>query len=193
MLGDWQSAGLRAASCFRAYVLTAHRSELAVIGHLSGRDWESVKARVSTVTGPIVALNFSSDHPGGISPHQRWATGLLADGAQLSGTTAGRPGIAFLNATNAGSGHGWVVGWAVAWNVTSPYVTVQQPPGTMNWCIGCVGQQVNTPLGMLSGVFDSPGVPVLPASLYLAQLRERLGDQALANIGYGVNDNSALR
>ena len=43
---DWRSAGLRAESCFRAYVLTAQRSELTVIGHLSGRDWESVKARV---------------------------------------------------------------------------------------------------------------------------------------------------
>jgi hypothetical protein len=27
------------------YILTTRRSELAVIGHLSGRDWESVKVR----------------------------------------------------------------------------------------------------------------------------------------------------
>jgi hypothetical protein len=27
-------------------VLTTHRSELTVIGHLSARDWDSVKARV---------------------------------------------------------------------------------------------------------------------------------------------------
>jgi hypothetical protein len=46
LLLDWQSAGLRAQSCFRAYVLTAHRSELTVIGHLTGRDWEAVKARL---------------------------------------------------------------------------------------------------------------------------------------------------
>lgn len=46
ILLDWRVAGLRAESCFRAYVLTAHRSELTVIGHLSARDWESVKARV---------------------------------------------------------------------------------------------------------------------------------------------------
>ena len=42
VLLDWQSAGLRAQSCFRAYVLTTHRSELTVIGHLSTRDWDSV-------------------------------------------------------------------------------------------------------------------------------------------------------
>jgi hypothetical protein len=43
---DWRTAGLRAESCFRAYVLTAHRSELTVIGHLSTRDWDSVRVRV---------------------------------------------------------------------------------------------------------------------------------------------------
>jgi mRNA interferase MazF len=43
---DWQLAGLRAESYFRAYVLTAHRSELTVIGHLSDRDWNQVKACV---------------------------------------------------------------------------------------------------------------------------------------------------
>ena len=46
ILFNWRSAGLRAESCFRAYVLPTHRSELTVIGHLSARDWESVKARV---------------------------------------------------------------------------------------------------------------------------------------------------
>jgi mRNA interferase MazF len=43
---DWQLAGLRAESHFRAYVLTTHRSELTVIGHLSDRDWNQVKACV---------------------------------------------------------------------------------------------------------------------------------------------------
>jgi mRNA interferase MazF len=46
ILLDWRSAGLRAESCFRAYVLTTHRSELTVIGHLSARDWDAVKERV---------------------------------------------------------------------------------------------------------------------------------------------------
>ena len=43
VLKDWQSAGLRAESWFRAYVLTMHRSELSVIGHGSERDWNEVK------------------------------------------------------------------------------------------------------------------------------------------------------
>jgi len=48
VLMDWQSAGLRAQSYFRAYVLTAHRSELSVVGHLSDRDWNQVKTCVRT-------------------------------------------------------------------------------------------------------------------------------------------------
>ena len=44
---DWQSAGLRAPSCFRAYVLTLHRSQTTVIGCLSSRDWGEVQKRVS--------------------------------------------------------------------------------------------------------------------------------------------------
>ena len=47
-LADWQPAGLRATSYFRAYVLTTHRSELTVIGHLSERDWDGVRAGVRT-------------------------------------------------------------------------------------------------------------------------------------------------
>jgi mRNA-degrading endonuclease toxin of MazEF toxin-antitoxin module len=46
ILLDWRRAGLRAESCFRAYVLTAHRLELTVIGHLSARDWDAIEGRV---------------------------------------------------------------------------------------------------------------------------------------------------
>ena len=46
ILLDWRAAGLRAESYFRTYVLTMHRSQLTVIGHLSSRDWEFVKGRV---------------------------------------------------------------------------------------------------------------------------------------------------
>ena len=135
------------------------------------------------VTGPIVVLNFGGAASAGISPHQRWATGVLVDGAKLPNTDQRHPGIAFSNRTTDGSGHGWDVGWAVAWNVTTPYFLVQQPPGAMNWCIGCTGQPVTRP-GIPNGIYESPNAAADPPSLYLAQLRERLGEAALANIGY---------
>jgi len=124
------------------------------------------------VTGPNVVLNFTADHAG-VAPHQRWATGLLVDSAKLPGATERKQGLAFSNRNTAGSGHGWDIGWSVGWNVSSPFLLVQQPPGAMNWCIGCTGKPVKlgeTP----TGTFDSPNAPVLPASLYLEQLRERL-------------------
>ena len=45
-LRDWQFAGLRTPSSFRMYVLTIHRSNVTVIGHLSERDWEGVRVCV---------------------------------------------------------------------------------------------------------------------------------------------------
>ena len=48
VLQDWQDAGLRAQSYFRAYVLTMHRSELTIIGRLSDRDLDQVKGCVRT-------------------------------------------------------------------------------------------------------------------------------------------------
>ena len=119
----------------------------------------------------------------GVAPHQRWATGLLTDNSQLSGGTSSTQGIAYSNRGNFGSGQGWDVGWAVAWNVTSPDFLVQGPPGAHNWCIGCVGAVVTKTDP--NGDYDSLGTHVTPNSLYLEQLKERLGNLAIANIGYG--------
>lgn len=47
-LVDWQAAGLRAESHFRVFVLTVHRSEVTIIGHLSERDWNGVKPCVGS-------------------------------------------------------------------------------------------------------------------------------------------------
>jgi hypothetical protein len=131
-------------------------------------------------TGPIVILNSTSSDRG-VSPHQRWTTGVLTDGGFMDGTT----GIEYSNRTTAGSGHGWTTGWSVAWNVDTPQVKVEAAPGTMNWCIGCTGTQVTT--SQPPGTYESLGTKVdlgETDSLYLEQLRERLGDKALVNIGY---------
>jgi hypothetical protein len=143
------------------------------------------------VPGPNVILHFTSDQAG-VAPHQRWATGLLVDRSEFTNGTERRPNIAFSNREYAGSGHGWSVGWAVAWNVKADYVLVQQPPGAKNWCIGCTGKPPTilwhgNPIAVPtipSDTFESPGVPVAPASLYLQQLRDRLGERAVKNIGY---------
>jgi hypothetical protein len=136
--------------------------------------------------GPVVVLNCVFHGDGHVQPHMRWATGLLVDNCEVP-----ESGIDLMDRGIMGSGHGWTVGWSVAWNCTSKTYTIQQPPGSMNWAIGCKGReetssQPGSPNGpkLPSGIFDSPGAPVSPKSLYLEQLKERLGPQALANIGY---------
>ena len=62
----------------------------------------------------------------------------------------------------------------------------------MNWCIGCAGRYAlaswngsAVPVPSIpSETLESPGVPVGPESLYLSQLRDRLGEKTLENIGY---------
>lgn len=138
-------------------------------------------------SGPIVFLNCSFGGDGHIEGHMRWTTGMLLDNCSLP---AG--GIDFKNRGEMGSGHGWGVGWAVAWNCVAKSYVVQRPPGAENWAIGCIGQRELLPRPFDSkpllpeGTFDSYGQPVTPRSLYLTQLQERLGPQALRNIGYSA-------
>jgi hypothetical protein len=149
---------------------------------VTGEDAQPV-ATVSEAAGPLVLLDFSADH-GGVAAGPSWSTGLLVDGGHFAGATLERPGVAFSRPDPMRSGTSGGLGWAVAWNVTSPFLLAQQPPGGINWCIGCIGSPVTTE-GVPNGIFDSLGKMVHPSSLYLQQLRDRLGPEALRNIGYG--------
>lgn len=139
--------------------------------------------------GPNVVLNCVFHGNGHLQPHQRWSTGLLIDGCQVP-----EGGIDLMNRGAMGSGHGWTMGWAVAWNSSAKSFVIQMPPGAANWAIGNRGDQAlgkmptfdpgpELPL-LPQGIVESQGIPVAPASLYLEQLRERLGAAALKNIGY---------
>jgi hypothetical protein len=142
--------------------------------------------------GPNVVLDFDGEGPRShIQPHMYWATGLLVDRSVVNSEgTQLESAIAFINRGHAGSDHGWALGWGVAWNCTAPGVILQKPPGSMAWAIGCKTMpsapapavKTTGPL-MPTGTFESVGTPVAPGSLYLAQLCDRLGPQALANIG----------
>ena len=142
-------------------------------------------ATAARVTGPTVLLNCVFKGNGWIQPHQRWATGLLVDGCKVPDG-----GIDFMNRGEMGSGHGWTIGWAVAWNCSAKRFINQNPPGAVNWVIGSKGtrEQQAVPFHKLpllpDGMYDSHGTPVAPLSLYLTQLAERVGPQAVTNIGY---------
>lgn len=148
----------------------------------------------SLQAGPNVVLNSSfSGYGSRLQPHQRWATGLLFDNCRIPDG-----GIDFMNRGVAGSGHGWTMGWGVAWNCAAKTYIIQNPPESHNWAIGCVGARRHTarlfdsvPI-LPEGEFDSFGRHVAPQSLYLAQLEERLGARALRNIGYAANSIEQL-
>jgi hypothetical protein len=139
--------------------------------------------------GPVVALNCRFLGNGHIAPHQRWSTGLLIDNTEAPGG-----GIDMMNRGEMGSGHGWAIGWAVVWNSTAHSFAMNTPPGSMIWSIGNKGEQSDPPFPVFDGgppraalapaAIESAGKPVKPQSLYLAQLKARLGTQALKNIGY---------
>jgi hypothetical protein len=136
--------------------------------------------------GPIVLLNCTFHGDGRAEAHMRWSTGMLYDNCHVPDG-----GLDFRNRGIMGSGHGWSMGWGVAWNCVAKSYVIQNPPGAMNWMIGCIGPNKLQPRpGDTSGPHLPPGTvesrtkPVTPQSLYLAQLQERLGPGALKSIGY---------
>jgi hypothetical protein len=145
--------------------------------------------------GPIVILNSTfRGRDSRAQGHQRWSTAKLYDNCY---SPDGR--MDFINRGMSGGGHGWGLAWSVMWNSHARAILVQEPPGTRNWAIGTVANRetagrmnegnaeyrATLPGGRLpEGTIDSHGVHVAPKSLYLTQLLERLGPEALRNIGY---------
>jgi hypothetical protein len=135
-----------------------------------GRHDFVVQARV---TGPNVFLDcYANRTNSDIGPHQRWSTGSLFDNIKGGQTRV-------WNRGDFGTGHGWSGAQTMFWNVmsTTADIRIDSPLGAMNWGIGCVGIQQNG-----SGYWDNWGTPVLPRSLYLQQLKERLGGSSLDNV-----------
>ena len=136
--------------------------------------------------GPNVVLDSTFRGTGHIQPHQRWATGLLVDNAHVPGG-----GIDLMNRGQMGTGHGWAMGWGVVWNSSAATLLIQNPPGAANWSVGSSGEETTAAMKIIGvhpqdegpplpqGYIESPGHVVQPASLYKAQLAERLGAAAL--------------
>lgn len=144
--------------------------------------------------GPDVFLNFncSGTHYNG-GPHQRWAAGALHDNINMAPDTEGdyTPYLAINNRGNDGSGQGWGAGFSVMYNCQVPEFYLEQPDSTTNeynWTIGGIGSARNY---SDQGIYDTLGTIVAPRSLYLEQLKERLGPAAVQNIGYPVFTISA--
>ena len=133
----------------------------------------------SRVAGPNVWLDcLSEDANNDDGPHHRWATGLLYDNIDTAQ-------LRVQNRADSGSGHGWSGAQVMFWNgeVSEEFVS-DAPQGSMNWVVGVVGPEGDGQWvpDEPPGVQESLGEPVLPRSLYLQQLADRLGEDAVERI-----------
>lgn len=108
-------------------------------------------------------------------PHHRWSTGGLFDNIKAP--------LAIQDRQYMGSGHGWSGANYVAWNCEGPLVC-QKPPTAQNWAIGHVGEKLRGAFEPREdGYWESFGRHVEPQSLYFQQLKDRLGNVTIRNIG----------
>ena len=135
----------------------------------------------SRVPGPNVFLDSDSINEFTTSePHHRWSVGGLYDNIESD--------IAMQDRAWLGSGHGWAGANYVAWNTRGDLVA-QQPPTAQNYAIGHVGRKVagfvpnsQDPRPRQDGWWESLNQHVEPRSLYLQQLTDRLGADAVRRI-----------
>jgi hypothetical protein len=135
------------------------------------------EATGSKVCGPNVFLDCLAENThADIGPHHRWAVGILWDNLKGGAFNAQDRG-------NMGSGHGWAGAQQVFWNCEASAICVQQPPTAQNYAIGCMGKISKGSFGgRKPGYYESHGTHVVPRSLYLKQLEDRLGAAAVKSI-----------
>ncbi|WP_239633163.1 S-layer homology domain-containing protein [Paenibacillus sp. H1-7] len=135
----------------------------------------------SRIPGPnVIHDSESQKNYNSSEPHHRWSTGGLFD--KVKGH------IVIRDRAWLGSGHAWAGANYVTWN-TEGILTSQQPPTAQNYAIGHVGTK-GTPLvpneydprPRNDAYWDHLGTHVKPDSLYLQQLQDRLGQEAVDNI-----------
>jgi len=126
------------------------------------------------VPGPNVFLECRSEHDHATSePHHRWSVGGLYDNVDAQMAVQDRQWM--------GSGHGWAGANYVVWNSRGTLIC-QQPPTAQNFAIGFVGSRGKDAFPRPAGWWESEGQSVTPRSLYVAQLQDRIGTTAVANV-----------
>ena len=147
----------------------------------------SDKGRHSFMTGQPTAsgnvfLDCRATNPFSSSePHEQWATGSLYDNVEAPLTAR------FWKNINIG----WAGANTVFWNCKGDFL-VQKPPTAQNYTFGHIGIGAvvfNTALQDTTkdtGHIESLDRHVTPRSLYLTQLRERLGEAAARRIATAI-------
>ncbi len=132
----------------------------------------------SRVPGANVFLNCKGE--GSLTwsgPHHKWSTGGLYDNVNDK--------LSFMNRLNMGGGHGWAGANYVAWN-TNGILVCEQPPTAQNWAIDHGGKKEEGPFIDYSseGYWEFTDYPLEPESLYLKQLEDRIGEEAIPEVDF---------
>ena len=156
--------------------------QLTLIQRCSSRQGRRDFVSGSAVPGPNVFLDTLAEQSFSDSgPLTRYATGTLYDNVthhpQVRNVILG-----VEQRGNAGGGQGWAGAQQMFWNCVSDEHKVEQAsPYFHNWSFGCRAPvQRAHPAGI--GEYESFQAPLNPRSLYLKQLEDRLGAQAVQNI-----------
>lgn len=161
----------------------ARRFTFQLSGQLSfGQRLFSQKGRHSFINGTGASGNVFLDceavNPYSTSePHANWITGALYDNVKAPLTARYWKDI----------GMGWTSANVVFWNCEGDYL-IQSPPTAENYSFGHIGvnaviyNAVFQDLTKPNAHVESMDKHVTPKSLYLTQLKERLGEKAVMNI-----------
>ncbi len=156
----------------------ALRGQLALVQRCySDKGRHSFMSGQPTASGNVFLDCRATSPYSSSEPHEQWATGTLYDNVQAPLT--------------ARYWKDFIIGWAgantVFWNCEGDFL-VQKPPTAQNYAFGHIGVNAvifNTGYQDLTkekGHLESLDRHVSPRSLYLTQLRDRLGDAAVRRI-----------
>ncbi|HEU4422598.1 MAG TPA: hypothetical protein VFR67_08660 [Pilimelia sp.] len=125
----------------------------------------------TTVSG--VVWHRCTMQGGDVEGHRRWSQGMLFDNIRETGTANSQAKL--INRGDFGSSHGWGSAHSVVWGFNREIV-VQQPPTAQNYAVSPEGKRRAKPFfpGPWGSIEIRTG-PLLPGSLYEAQVVDRLG------------------
>jgi len=130
------------------------------------------------VPGPNAFVDCVADQAfSDTGPHHRWSVCTLFDNVIVNGNA-----INVQDRQSSGTGHGWAGAQKVLWNCEAESFIVQKPPTSQNYIIGSIGEKKEGRHKREEGHWESHGQKVTPRSLYLKQLEDRLGKEAVQNI-----------
>lgn len=165
--------------------------------------------------GPNAFVDCRAEEALSVSePHHRYSHGVLFDNIEVFGPAAG---LWVMNRGDSGTGHGWSGAWTVIWNSGAKVMGAMDPPFARNLVVGYRTTEVDErsltnrknwiqnrsglQLNRIEGTnivylhrhsIVYPEGMVEPRSLFMEQLRQRLGDEAVEAITTSAQRNGDL-